>query len=141
MANVLTNIGEEWLVENNPDGATLTVSLYDDDTDAINDTSTLGDITTEPTGAAFNRLSSPVTTHQIGSNYGFDNDNPINFDTSDSSQDVDHALYIVTFQSAIAGDGSPQDHLIGVTALSQSRDLSPIDSLDIAPQDLDLTLD
>jgi len=141
MANLLTNIGEEWLVENDPNGATLTVGLYNDSTDGLGDTSTLGNISTEPVGAAYSRQTSAVTTRQIGSDYGFDNDSQISFDTSDSSQDVDHALYIVTFQSAIAGDGSPQDHLIGVTALSQSRDLSQLDTLDIAAQDLDLTLD
>jgi len=142
MPDLLTNIGEEWVVENNVDGATVTIGLYDDSSDALSDTSVLGDITTEPSGSAYARQSSLVTTLQISSDFGFDNDAKLTFDTSDSSQTVDHGFYVVSFQSdTVAGDGASQNHLIGVAALSQSRDLSQIDTLDIAVGDLELTLD
>lgn len=69
------------------------------------------------------------------------NDPQLSFDTSNSSQTVDHAAFIVNFQSdTVAGDGSTTDNLIGYVDLSQSRDLSQIDTLNIAAGDLELTL-
>jgi hypothetical protein len=141
MANELTNVGEEYVVENNTNGATVKIALYNNSTDSLSESSTLGSITTEPTGGSYARQSSTVTTLQIGSDFGFDNDSQLSFDVSDSSQTVDHAAVIVNFQSdTVAGDGSANDNLIGYAALSQSRDLSQIDTLNIPAGDLELTL-
>jgi len=141
MANELTDIGEEYVVENNTNGATVTITTFNNSTDALSESSTLSSITTEPTGASYARQSSPVTTLQIGGDFGFDNDSQLSFDVSDSSQTVDHAAFIVNFQSdTVAGDASATDHLIGYAALSQSRDLSQIDTLNIPAGDLELTL-
>ncbi|MFB6216456.1 MAG: hypothetical protein ABEJ72_05760 [Candidatus Aenigmatarchaeota archaeon] len=141
MADILTNIGEEWVIENNLNGSTVKVGLYNNSTDALGETSTLGSITTEPSGASYARQSSTVTTLQISGDFGFDNDSKYTFDTSDSSQTVDHGFSVVNFQSdTVAGDGSATDHLIGVGALSQSRDLSQIDTLEIAAGDFDFTV-
>jgi len=96
MVDLLTDIGEEWIVENNIDGASITVGLYEDATDTLGEGSTLSDITTEPTGSNYARQSSPVTTGQISGNFGADNDNGISFDTSDSSQTVDAAFVVVS---------------------------------------------
>jgi len=121
MANELTNAGEEYVVENNTNMSLIQIS--------------------EPTGGSYARQSSTVTTLQIGSDFGFDNDSQLSFDVSDSSQTVDHAAFIVNFQSdTVAGDGSANDNLIGYAALSQSRDLSQIDTLNIPAGDLELTL-
>ena len=142
MANLLTNVGEEYVIENNANGETVKVALYDQSTDSISDPDDVTSITTEPSGGAYARQSSPVTTRQIGSDFGFDNDSKISFDTSDSSTTVDHAAFIVSFQSdSVAGDSSATDHLIGVAALSQSRDLSQIDTVEVAAGDLEVVID
>jgi hypothetical protein len=141
MANELTNIGEEWAVENGLNGATVTVTVFNNSTDALSESDDLSAITTEPAGGSFARQSSAVATLQIGSDFGFDNDAQLSFDVSDSSQTVDHAAFIVNFTSdTVAGDGAATDHLVGYAALSQSRDLSQIDTLNIPAGDLELTL-
>lgn len=141
MVDLITNVGEEWLVENNINGETVTVGLYNDSTDALGETSTLSDITTEPTGGAYGRQSDTVTSVQISGDFGVDNDNQIQFDTSDSSQTVDAAFLVVNFQSdTVAGDGSASDNLVGAGDLSQSRDLSNVDTLTISAGDLEVTV-
>lgn len=146
MVNLLTDIGEEWYTENNLDGASVTVGLYSDSTDALTDTSTLSDIsqdgTSEPQGTSYAAQSTTVTTLQISGNFGFDNDSTLTFDTSDSSATVDAAYIQVNFQSdTVAGDTSTADHLVAAGDLSQSRDLSQIDTLEIAAGDLEITVD
>jgi len=142
MPDIVLDVGEEWVVENDVGGATVEVTLYNDSTDSISDTDNLSDITTEPTGGSFARQSTTVTSKQISGDFGFDNDSGLSFDVSDSSQTVDHAAYIVNFQSdTVAGDGSANDNLVAVASLSQSRDLSQIDTLDINAGDLEATLD
>ena len=141
MVNLLTNIGEEWYTETSVDGATVTLGLYDDSTDTLSDSSVLSDVTTEPSGSAYARQNSTVTTTQISSDFGFDNDSQISFDTSDSSATVDAAFVVVNFTSdSVAGDGSATDHLVAAGDLSQSRDLSQIDTLNISAGDLQVTI-
>jgi len=142
MPNFLSNLGEEWLVENNANGSTVTIGLYNDSTDNLDDTSDLSNISTEPTGSNYAAQTSTITTKQISGDFGFDNDSQISFDTSDSSVTVDHAYIQVNFTSdTVAGDSSGTDHLIAVGSLSQSRDLSQIDTLNINAGDLEVTLD
>lgn len=141
MVNLLTDIGEEYIVETNVNGATITVGLYNDTTDTLGETSTLASISTEPGGAAYARQSDTVTTGQFSGDFGFDNDTQIQFDTTDSTQTVDAAFIVVNFTSdTVAGDGSPTDHLIAAGDLNQTRDLSQIDTLTIAAGDLTTTL-
>jgi len=142
MPNFVTNIGEEWYTEAAVDGATVTVGLYNDSTDSLGDSSVLGDISTEPTGAAYSRQSSAVTTGQISTDFGFDTDSDLTFDVSDSDQTVDHAFFVVDFQSdGVAGDGSANDHLVAIAELSQSRDLSGLNTLTISAGDLQIIAD
>jgi hypothetical protein len=137
MVNVITNVGEEYLYENNTDGETVTVGLYEDATDAIGEEDNLSAITTEPAGSAYSRQSETVTTRFNSGEFGIDNDNPISFDVSDSSASVDAAFVVVNFQSdAVAGDGSANDNLIAAGDLSQTRDLSSVDTLNIPAGDL-----
>lgn len=141
MVNLLTDIGEEWYTENNLDGVTVIVGLYDDSTDALGETSTLSSISTEPTGSSYARQSDTVTTLQINGDFGFDNDSQITFDTSDSSQTVDAGFIVVNFQSdTVNGDTSATDHLVAAGDLSQSRDLSQIDTLNIDAGNLEVTV-
>jgi hypothetical protein len=141
MVNILTNIGEEWYSETNINGVTVQVALYNDTNDALSDSSVLADIT-EPAGSNYARESSSVTTAQIGSDYGLQNDSNLTFDTSDSSMTVDAAALIVNFQSdTVNGDGSAQDHLIAAGDLSQSRDLSQVDEVNVSAGDVQVTID
>lgn len=141
MSFILTNIGEEYLVENAANGETIKVGLYNDSTDSIADGDNLSAITTEPTGSNYARQSTTVTTKQISGDFGFDNDSKLTFDTSNSSQSVDGSFVVINFQSdTVAGDGAAADNLVGTAALSQTRDLSDIDTLEIAAGDLDVTL-
>jgi len=132
MSFILTDLGEEWYTKTNADGATLTLGLYNDGTDAISDTDDVAAITTEPSGSAYARQSTAVSAADLSGDWGFDNDNQEQFDTSDSTQTVDGYFLIATFQASDTGDGSAQDHLIATGALSQSRNLSDIDTLKIS---------
>jgi len=137
MVNLITNIGEEYLYENNANGETVTVGLYEDATDSLGETDNLSAITTEPTGSAYSRQSDTVTTRINSGEFGFDNDGQISFDTSDSTQTVDAVFIVVNFQSdSVAGDGSATDNLVAAGDLSQSRDLSSVDTLNIPANDL-----
>ena len=139
MVNVITNVGEEYLYENNADGETVQVGLYEDATDSLGENDNIGSVTTEPTGSSYSRQSDTVTTRLSGGEYGFDNDSKISFDVSDSNASVDAAFVVVNFQSdAVAGDGSSTDNLIAAGDLSQTRDLSSVDTLNIPAGELNI---
>ena len=140
---LFTDIGEEYLVTSNPDGATVTFTLYQDGTDGLTELADLGDITTEPDGAAYARQSSTVSVGQLsgagGGDYGFQTDSQVQFDTSDSTRAVDAVGYIVTFASEVAGDGgAASDHLIGGAELSSTYQLSDYDTVTYEAGDLEL---
>ena len=137
MVNVITNVGEEYLYENNADGETVKVGLYEDGTDALGETDNVGAVTTEPAGSAYSRQSDTVTTRLSGGEFGIDNDSQLSFDVSDSSATMDAAFVVVNSQSdSVAGDSSSTDNLIAAGDLSQSRDLSSVDTLNIPAGDL-----
>jgi len=131
MAATLTDLGEEWLLKTNADSATLDVGLYNDSTDSIGETNDLTNITTEPSGGSYARQSTAFSARDVGGDWQLDNDAQITFDTSDSSQTVDSYFIVANFQATDTGDGSPQDHLIATGSLSQSYDLSSVDTLNI----------
>ena len=142
MAAVLTNIGEEYVMKNNVDGASLTVGLYNDGTDALSDTSDLANLTTEPAGSAYARQTDTYAVTQNGSsNAQADNNNQLTYDTSDSTQAVDAYFIVANFQSSFNGDSSATDHIIATGLLSQSRDLSSVDTLNIAAGSAGFDLD
>lgn len=141
MAYITTNLGEEFITKNGLDAVTFDFGLYSDSTDTVTDTDDLAAITTEPTGAAYARQSDPLSAADISGDWGGDNDNQISFDTSDSSQTVDGVFMVANFQATETGDSSANDHLIATAALSQSRDLSQIDTFNIAAGDAGITLD
>lgn len=141
--DLLTDLGEEYFTKNNIDGASLDVGLYNDSTDGLSDTSDIGDITTEPSNTNYARQTDTFSASDISGNWGVDNDNKISFDFSDqsTSENVDTAFVIANFQASDTGDGSANDHLIANPALSQSRDIGSIDTLEFAAGDLELKLD
>lgn len=132
MASILTNYGEEWYHVTDISGlASVDYGLYNDSTDTISDTDDLAAIT-EPGGAAYARQSEAITVSDISGDIGFDNDNTITFDTSDSTLSVDSYFIVGNFQSTVVGaDGSAVDHLVITGALSQTYDLSNVDTLEI----------
>lgn len=140
MAAILTDLGEEWLVKNNADTATLDLGLYNDGTDTISDTDDLGAITTEPSGASYARQSTAVSAADLSGDWGFNNDSQESFDTSDSTQSVDSYFFVANFQADDTSDTTANDHMIATGALSQSRNLSDIDTLNISAGGVGVTV-
>lgn len=132
MTFILTDLGEEWYAKNNVDSATLDTGLYNDGTDAIADGDDLAAITTEPAGAAYARQATAVSAADLSGDWGFDNDSQEQWDTSDSNQTVDGYFLVANFTAVDTGDSTATDHLIATGALSQSRNLSDIDTLKIS---------
>lgn len=139
MAQNLTDYGEEWkqrAAAQDISPTSIDCGLYDDSTDALTDSADVGDITTEPSGSAYARQSVTVPTNvtfsQDGSsNLQLDIDDQT-FDTSDSSQTVDSYFLVVNFTATVvSADGSSTDHLVLTGSLSQSRNLSDIDNLQV----------
>lgn len=141
--DLLVDIGEEYFVTNNVDGATLTVGLYNDSDDNLNEGSNVGNITTEPeNGDAYATVSVTFTASNIGGNWGVENDSVISYDFSDTQDDsisVDTAFVTANFDSVEAGGAG--DHLIANPALSQERKVGSIDTLEIGAGDLELKLE
>lgn len=139
----LTDIGEEWYTKTDfSTNPTVTVGLYDDSTDNIGDTDDVGTISTEPTGSVYARQSDTISTADIGGDWGFQNNNQITFDTTDSNQTVDGAFMVVNFASEDANDGgTATTHLVATAQLSQSRDLSQVDELNVSANELGVMLD
>ena len=139
MASVLTNYGEEWIQRaamQDIEPTSVECTLYNDGTDALGEGSDVDDVTTEPAGSAYARQSVTVPTNIT---FSLDGSNNLQvdiddqtYDTSDSSQTVDSYFLVVNFQATIvSADGAATDHLVLTGALSQSRDLSQIDNLQV----------
>lgn len=130
--DILVDLGEEQLVKNGLDADTLTVGVYNDTTDNLGDTNTVADITTEPTNTNYAAQTSIFSAVQIGGDWGVDNDTSLSFDFSDqtTSETVD-AFYV--------SDGA--GNLYFNAAMTQSRDIGAIDSLDVAAGDIEITVD
>jgi hypothetical protein len=130
--DILVDLGEEELVKNGLDASTLTIGVYNDATDGLSDTSTVSDITTEPTNTNYATQTATFAAVQISGDWGVDNDSSISFDFSDqsTSETVD-AFYI--------SDGA--GNLYATAAMTQNRDIGSIDSLDVAAGDLEITVD
>jgi len=125
-------------------GVTVNIGLYNDSTDSLTDTSDVGDITTEPAGAAYSRQSDAATDFAASLVSG---DVQIagasnTFDVSDSTQTVDSVFTVISFDSDLVSSdgGTDTDHLIFTNALDQSYDLSQFDStIDLDPVKLTLS--
>lgn len=137
MADIVTNVGKEYIFDEDQDTDTITVLLYNDSTDSITENNDLADITTEPDDAeTYARQSSDIQTLQINGDYGFDNETDIEFDVSGNTETVDAAGYVANFESSVAGDSGATDHLIAAANLTESRNLSDFDTITIVAGDL-----
>lgn len=144
MSNTLLhNHGEEYIQDLViASGDTYSIGLYNDSTDALGESADIGDITTEPAGAAYSRQSdaaSGFTASSVSGNVQIAGTTQT-FDVSDSTQTVDSVFVVVNFQSdLVSADGSATDHLFYTNALDQSYDLSQFDStVDLDPTKLTL---
>jgi len=125
-------------------GKTFDITLYNDSTDSLGDTSDVSDITTEPAGGSFNRQTASASgfTASLSGGDVQISGNTATFDVSDSSQTVDSVAVIVTFASDLVSSdgGTPSGHLFYTNALNQSFDLSQFDStVDLDPTKLTLS--
>jgi hypothetical protein len=122
MANQLFDLGEEFTLDNSVDGASVDVSLYNDNTDALADGADIADISTEPdTTGAFARQSVTLSTSQNANNNYEAVVPDVTFDSSDVDQAVDSGFVVASFQSSIAGDSSATDHLFFSFAIEDSN--------------------
>jgi hypothetical protein len=129
--DILVDLGEEELMTNGFDGQTFTVGVYNDATDGLTDTSTVADITSQPTNTNYAPQTSVFTVANLSGDFGVDNDTQLSFDFSDitTSQIVD-AFFVE--------DGA--GNLLFNAAMTQDRDIGALDSLDVAAGDLQITV-
>lgn len=132
MAAILTDLGEEYVLETALAGVTITIGLYNDTTDAITDTEDLLDITTEPSDGNYARQTGTIELADVSGDWTARTAAQVSFDVTSTTGTVDSYFIMVSFQADDTSDGAPTDHLIATGALSQSRDLSQIDTLNIA---------
>jgi hypothetical protein len=141
--NLLTDLGEEYLIKNGLDGITVTVGVYNDSEDGLSDSSDIGSITSEPGNSNYSRKSVTFSAADLSGNWGVDNDSQFVFDFSDTttSDVVDTGFVAYSFQAEDTGDASSNLHLLANPALTQDRDIGSIDELRVDPGDLDIRLD
>jgi len=95
MSYGINNVGEAALLAYYFDNNSMVMGVYRDSTDALSDTETESDITTEPTGLLYGREGvepSEVTT-SIENGSGLSNLDPQTFNVSDSVQKIDAAFF------------------------------------------------
>ncbi len=129
--DILVDLGEEELMTNGFDGQTFTVGVYNDSTDNLDDTSTVSDITTQPTNANYAPQTSVFTVANLSGDFGVDNDTQLSFDFSDiATTEVVDAFFIE--------DGA--GNLYFNAAMTQDRDIGALDTLDVAAGDLQIVV-
>jgi hypothetical protein len=138
MANELFQTGEEFAIRGIVQdsalnfNSTLEITLYNQSTDALTDSSLPAEITTEPTGSNYARETIALDTAEItteqntNSNYQFVFEDQTLI-TDDSTQSVDAYAVFVTFQSDLQGDSSTDEYLFFAGNLDQEYDLGQID--------------
>lgn len=141
--NLLVDLGEEYMIKNGLDAITVTVGVYNDATDALSDTSDVGAITTEPTNTNYSTASVTLSAADLAGNWGVDNDTSFSFDFSDqtTSENVDTFYVSYSFQAVDTSDGSVNEHLIANPAMTQTRDIGSVDTIDVSAGDLEITVD
>lgn len=131
MSHILTDLGEEWTIKNDISSLTVTVGLYNDADDAISDTDDLAALASEPTDGNYARQSVTLTADDDG-DWHVQNSAQITFDVTSTTGTVDSWFIMYNFTAVDTSDGGGTDHLIATGALSQSRDLSQIDTLNVS---------
>lgn len=142
MTTQLHDTGEEFIIDTVFRQDTLTrpasvnVGLFNDTTDGLSDGNDIGDITTEPTGAAYAAQTATLDAADFSNtDSGGDWQTTIadqTFDTSDSSQDVDAYYVSVSFTADDTGDAGATEHLFWTGNLDQTYDLNSVDTLTLS---------
>ena len=131
MSHILTDLGEEYTLETALEGVSITIGLYDDSTDAIGDTNDIADITTEPSDGNYARQTDTLTLVDESGDWAAETSSQVSFDVTSTTGTVDSYFVVVNFTADDTGDGGATDHLACTGALSQSYDLSNVDTLNI----------
>jgi len=124
--------------------ASVEISLFNDTTDALSDSSDVGGITTEPVGASFARQTASFSAADFTPQDNASQNWEIviadqTFDTTDSSQSVDAYFIVINFDSDDAGDaGTPTDHLYFTGDLDQTYDLNSVDTFTLSGAGLEI---
>ena len=131
------------MITTNLDTASVDVGLYNDSTDSITDTDDVGAITTEPSDGNYTRQAGEdVSASDISGDWGIDNDTTITFDVTNTTGTVDSYFFVANFDSTDAGDGgTASDHLVLTGSLSQSYELSNLDTLEVSAGTSGVTVD
>lgn len=144
MGDHLTEAGElfmqrsSWRTDQITRPSSITLGLHDDSTDTIADTDALPGNLTKPDGGSYsdNTLSldgTDIDVSQNGSsNWEMTNGAEQSFDTSDSSNTADSYFYLANFDATATTNGQNGDNIIITGSLSQSYDLSNVDTLKIS---------
>lgn len=108
--------------------SSVSVGLFNDMVDNLSDSDDIGDITTEPQGASYSRVSlnfgtSDMSTVDSGTDWSVEFANRA-FGTSDSSRIVDSYFVAMSFQSEDKGDSSANLHLLFTAPLDSDYNLS-----------------
>lgn len=136
-----SNVGEEWAhklafrQDQITRDTTLEVLLYDDSTDSLDDTSDIGDVTTEPNDGNYARqtvtldsadVSLSVSSGDLRAEY------TVTFDVTNTTGTVDASGVVTDFQSDVVNSESSQNsHLITTSTLDiGSQDLSNFNNLE-----------
>lgn len=137
-----TNVGEEWAqkltfrTDTITRDTSLEVLLYNDSTDALSDTSDIGDVTTEPADGNYTRqtvtLDGADVTLEISSG-DLRATATVTFDVTNTTGTIDAWGVVNDFQSDIVNaETGANSHLVATATLSGgSRDLTNYDSLDV----------
>jgi hypothetical protein len=120
--------------------ASVDVLLYNDGTDALSDSSDIGDITTEPTSGNYARQTvsldgSDISLSQSGGDLRAEA--TVTFDTSNTTEDVDAYAIVVNFQSDVVNsESSTNDHLLTSSTFDSgvTRNLDGIQSFEFTAQ-------
>jgi len=144
-----SNLGEEWAQKNAFDrrdldrNTSVRVLLYDDDVDELDDTSDVGDITTEPTDGNYERKSIDLDSDDFTLTVEdglLRVEGEVTFDVADTTGTINATAVVSDFQSTVVNDETEaEEHLLYSSTLDiGSQDLEAFTSLTAFPRlDLD----
>jgi len=84
MSHILTDLGEEWILETALEGVSVTIGLYNDSTDSLGDTNDVSDITTEPSDGNYARQSVTLTLVDESGDWAAETGSDVVFDVTDA---------------------------------------------------------
>lgn len=140
MTTQLHDTGEEYY-QDKLSGETFSIGLFNDATDAMVDSDDIGNITTEPSDGNYVRQTGvSFSSSDSGGDWTLTNDSQVSFDVTNTTGTVDAYFIVVNFQSDDKGDASANDHLLATGSLSQSYDLSNLDTLNLSANGIGTSL-